>query len=79
MQTSVAVRRTLLIVLALNAVVTAIKLVVGFRRDALTVIGAGLESALDLMNNVIALSLVGIAHRAPGLTGSSASGPRGRS
>lgn len=65
MQTSVAVRRTLLIVLALNALVTAIKLVVGFRRDALTVIGAGLESALDLMNNVIALSLVGIAHRAP--------------
>lgn len=65
MQTSVAVRRTLLIVLVLNALVTAIKLVVGFRRDALTVIGAGLESALDLMNNVIALSLVGIAHRAP--------------
>lgn len=65
MSTSSAVRRTLLIVLALNAVVTAIKLAIGFRRDALTVIGAGLESALDLMNNVIALSLVSVAHREP--------------
>lgn len=62
---SAAVRRTLLIVLALNAVVTAIKLAIGFRRDALTVIGAGLESALDLLNNVIALSLVRVAHREP--------------
>lgn len=65
MSTSAAVRRTLLIVLALNAVVTFSKLAVGFRRDALTVIGAGVESALDLMNNVIALILVAIAHRAP--------------
>lgn len=65
MSASRAIRRTLLIVLALNGVVTAIKLGVGFRRDALTVIGAGLESGLDLLNNVIALTLVGVAHRAP--------------
>lgn len=65
MQSAAAIRRTLIIVLALNGLVTAIKLVVGFRRDALTVIGAGLESALDLMNNVIALLVVSIAHRAP--------------
>lgn len=65
MQSSSAVRRTLLIVLGLNAIVTFIKLVVGFRRDALTVIGAGLESALDLMNNFIALSLVTVARAAP--------------
>ncbi len=60
-----AVRRTLLIVLALNAVVTIIKLVIGVRREALTVIGAGLESALDLTNNLIALTLVAVAHREP--------------
>ena len=60
-----AVRRTLIIVLALNGVVTLIKLIIGVRRDALTVIGAGLESALDLMNNVIALLLISVAHRAP--------------
>jgi cation diffusion facilitator family transporter len=62
---SAAVRRTLLIVLGLNAVVTVIKLVIGVRTDALTVIGAGLESALDLTNNLIALSLVTVAHREP--------------
>lgn len=62
---SSSVRRTLLIVLALNALVTLIKLVVGARTGALTVIGAGLESALDLMNNVIALSLVRIARLEP--------------
>lgn len=65
MNASAAIRRTLLIVLALNALVTGIKLAVGIRRESLTVIGAGLESALDLMSNVIALMIVGVAHRAP--------------
>jgi cation diffusion facilitator family transporter len=65
MTTAAAVRRTLLIVLVLNALVTLIKLVVGIRRESLTVVGAGLESALDLMNNVIALAIVGIARRGP--------------
>lgn len=62
---SAAVRRTLLIVLGLNGVVTLIKLAVGIRAEALTVIGAGLESALDLTNNLIALSLVTVARQAP--------------
>jgi len=60
-----AVRRTLVVVLALNALVTIIKLVVGVRTGTLTVVGAALESGLDLLNNVIALTIVGIAHRAP--------------
>lgn len=59
------VRRTLLIVLALNALVTLMKLGVGLRTGALTVVGAALESGLDLLNNFIALTLVSIAHRAP--------------
>lgn len=63
--TSRAVRRTLIVVLALNALVTAIKLVIGVRTGVLTVVGAALESGLDLLNNFIALTLVGIAHRAP--------------
>jgi cation diffusion facilitator family transporter len=62
---SAAVRRTLIIVLALNAIVTIIKLVVGVRTGALTVVGAALESGLDLLNNFIALSLVAIARREP--------------
>lgn len=62
---SAAVRRTLIVVLAFNAIVTAIKLGIGLRTGVLTVIGAALESGLDLLNNFIALTLVGIAHRAP--------------
>lgn len=65
MTTSNAVRRTLLIVLALNALVTLMKLFVGLHTRALTVVGAALESGLDLMNNVIALMLVRVAHRDP--------------
>jgi cation diffusion facilitator family transporter len=63
--TSGAVRRTLVVVLALNAFVTIIKLAVGVRTGALTVVGAALESGLDLLNNFIALTLVAIAHREP--------------
>jgi len=51
-----SVRRTLIVVLALNALVTLIKLVVGARTHAVTVLGAALESGLDLMNNVIAIN-----------------------
>jgi cation diffusion facilitator family transporter len=60
-----AVRRTLIVVLALNALVTAIKLVIGVHTGVLTVIGAALESGLDMLNNLIALTVVGIAHRGP--------------
>jgi cation diffusion facilitator family transporter len=60
-----AIRRTLIVVLALNALVTAIKLVIGIRSGVLTVIGAALESGLDMLNNLIALTVVGIAHRGP--------------
>jgi cation diffusion facilitator family transporter len=65
MSNSTAVRRTLVVVLALNALVTIIKLIVGVRTGAITVIGAALESGLDLLNNLIALTLVAIAHRGP--------------
>lgn len=65
MQVSSAVRRTLAVVLALNAVVTLMKVFVGVHTHTLTVVGAALESGLDMMNNVIALTLVGVAHRAP--------------
>ena len=65
MSAATSVRRTLVVVLALNALVTIIKLIVGVRTGALTVVGAALESGLDLLNNLIALTLVGIAHRGP--------------
>jgi cation diffusion facilitator family transporter len=60
-----AVRRTLLLILALNAVVVGVKLAVGLRTGALSVLGAALESGLDLLNNVVGILLVGIAARGP--------------
>ncbi|MHB1298161.1 MAG: cation diffusion facilitator family transporter, partial [Gemmatimonadaceae bacterium] len=60
-----AIQRTLAVILALNAIVVAVKLVVGIRTSNLTVIGATLESFLDAMNNVIAMILVAVAARGP--------------
>lgn len=64
-QRSPAVRRTLLIVLGLNAVVAAIKVLVGVDTGSLTVLGAALESGLDMMNNAVGMMLVTVAGRAP--------------
>jgi cation diffusion facilitator family transporter len=52
-------------VLVLNFVVVAIKVFVGLRTNALSVLGAALESSLDLLNNVVGMILVSIAARAP--------------
>ena len=60
-----AVRRVLGIILALNAAVVIIKVVVGVRTGALTVLGAALESVLDLLNNVVGMIAVTVAARAP--------------
>lgn len=59
------VRRTLLVVMALNAVVLCIKLAVGVRTHSLAVLGAALESGLDTLNNVLGMMLVAIAARGP--------------
>jgi cation diffusion facilitator family transporter len=59
------VRRTLLIVLALNAVVAVVKLIVGARTGSLTVLGAALESGLDMFNNVMGITIVAVAGQAP--------------
>lgn len=60
-----AVRNTLLVILALNVLVVAIKIVVGVRTHALSVLGASLESGLDVLNNILGIVLVGVASRAP--------------
>jgi cation diffusion facilitator family transporter len=62
---SPAVRKTLAVVLVLNAIVLAVKIVVGVHTGALTVLGAALESGLDVLNNVIGIVLVAVASRAP--------------
>ena len=52
-------------VLILNLIVVAIKLIVGLRTGALSVLGAALESSLDVLNNVVGMILVTVAARAP--------------
>lgn len=58
-------RRTLLLILALNIVVVAIKVVVGVRTRALSVLGASLESGLDALNNLVGMAVVSVAAREP--------------
>lgn len=56
-----AVRHTLIVILVLNLLVVGIKLVVGVRTNSLSVLGAALESSLDLINNVVGIALVRLA------------------
>src|SRR3954471_22161734 len=62
---SAGVRRALLIVLVLNALSAALKIGVGARTGSLTVLGAALESALDMRSNGVAILAVSVAARAP--------------
>lgn len=62
---SAGVLRALLIVLLLNALSAALKIGVGARTGALTVLGAALESALDMLSNGVGILAVSIASRAP--------------
>jgi cation diffusion facilitator family transporter len=59
------VRRALMIVLLLNAASAALKVAVGARTGALTVLGAALESTLDMLSNGVAILAISIAARAP--------------
>lgn len=59
------VRRTLLVILALNLLVVAVKVVVGIRTGALSVLGAALESTLDMLNNIVGILLVRLAAIGP--------------
>ena len=58
-------RTALIVVLVLNGVVAIAKVIVGAHTGALTVLGAALESGLDMLNNVIGIMLVRVASQAP--------------
>ncbi len=60
-----AVRNTLILILVLNVLVAAVKFTVGIRTNALSVLGASLESALDVFNNIVGIALVHVASRGP--------------
>lgn len=65
MTRTAGIQRTLAIILALNALVVAVKVWIAVRTGNLTVIGASLESALDALNNVLAIIVVALAARGP--------------
>jgi cation diffusion facilitator family transporter len=60
-----AVRHVLLVVLALNVLVLAAKNVVAVRTGALAVLGATLESGLDVLGSLMGMLIVTVATRAP--------------
>ena len=60
-----AIRATLTAILIANAFVVAVKLVIGIRTGTLAVLGAALESGLDMLNNVMGILLVSLAAQAP--------------
>jgi cation diffusion facilitator family transporter len=65
MQRAGQVRRVLWMVLALNLVVTAIKLVIGFATGALAIIADGFHSVVDSSSNIIGLIGVWVSARPP--------------
>jgi cation diffusion facilitator family transporter len=52
-------------VLLLNAASAGLKIAVGARTGALTVLGAALESTLDMLSNGVAIVAISVAARAP--------------
>ena len=62
---SAGVKSALMVVLLLNAASAGLKIGVGARTGALTVLGAALESALDMLSNGVAILAVSVASRAP--------------
>jgi cation diffusion facilitator family transporter len=64
-QRAPAVRRTLLVILALNLFVFLVKVGVGLRSGSLSVLGAALETFLDAFNNVVGMILVRVAAKEP--------------
>ena len=65
MSRSQLIRRVLLIILALNVLITVVKLAVGFATGALSVIADGFHSIIDSSSNVIGLAGLWIASRPP--------------
>ena len=60
-----AIRATLLAILIANGIVVGVKLIIGIRTGTLAVLGAALESGLDMLNNVMGILLVSLAAQAP--------------
>src|SRR3989442_12577237 len=66
MPASALVRRVVLGLLVANLAVVGAKLAVGLASGSLAVLGSAVDSAVDALNNVLALIVVRVAAKAPG-------------
>ena len=64
-QRSRAVRRVLLVILAANLVVVALKAAVGVATGSLSVLGDALHASVDAINNLFGVAVVRVAARGP--------------
>lgn len=64
-QRSRAVRRVLLVILAANLLVVALKAAVGFATGSLAVMGDALHASVDAINNLFGVAVVRVASRGP--------------
>ena len=65
MPASAPVRRVFYTLLAANLAVVGAKFIVGLRSGSLAVLGSALDSAVDVLNNIVALTVVRVASKAP--------------
>jgi cation diffusion facilitator family transporter len=65
MPASAPVRRVFYSLLAANLAVVGAKFIVGLRSGSLAVLGSALDSAVDVLNNIVALTVVRVAFKAP--------------
>src|SRR3989454_4472530 len=65
MPASALVRRVVLGLLVANLAVVGAKLAVGLASGSLAVLGSAVDSAVDALNNVLALIVVRVAAKAP--------------
>jgi cation diffusion facilitator family transporter len=65
MPASAPVRRVFYTLLAANLTVVGAKFIVGLRSGSLAVFGSALDSAVDVLNNIVALTVVRVASKAP--------------
>jgi cation diffusion facilitator family transporter len=59
------IRRVLIGILIANLFVVTVKVIVGVASGSLAVLGDGMQSAVDAVNNVLGLAIIGVASKGP--------------
>ncbi|HEX6644011.1 MAG TPA: cation diffusion facilitator family transporter [Gemmatimonadales bacterium] len=62
---NIGIRRVLVGILIANLFVVTVKVIVGVASGSLAVLGDGMQSAVDAVNNVLGLAIIGVASKGP--------------